>query len=198
MYRTLLVGVWLSSGRSNVKVPHLALQGVSTEFVLIETHREGNVPHVARNVWLSGFQMFVLFEVVINEPTFPLSHTSNVRYIAFSMRTNTLLTPSKVRAFTSHEFLTLNYIGVRSQLENQRKCNVRYIAFPKCIRKIRIIRVQNIRHLRAGCPARRACEKTAKYKTLKYCTFQKKFVTLQPVRCSVRLRFRLIIRKYNI
>ena len=48
MYRTLLVGVWLSSGRSNVKVPHLALQGVSTEFVLIETHREGNVPHVAR------------------------------------------------------------------------------------------------------------------------------------------------------
>ena len=26
-------------------------------------------------VWLSGFQMFVLFEVVINEPTFPLSHT---------------------------------------------------------------------------------------------------------------------------
>ena len=99
------------------------LQGVSTEFVLIETHREGDVPHVA----------------------------SNVRYIAFSMRTNTLLTPSKVRAFTSHEFLTLNYIGVRSQLENQRKCNVRYIAFPKCIRKIRIIRVQNIRHLRAGC-----------------------------------------------
>ena len=48
MYRTLLVGVWLSSGRSNVKVPHLALQGVSTEFVLIETHREGYVPHVAR------------------------------------------------------------------------------------------------------------------------------------------------------
>ena len=47
MYRTLLVGVWLSSGRSNVKVPHLALQGVSTEFVLIETHRKGNVPHVA-------------------------------------------------------------------------------------------------------------------------------------------------------
>ena len=38
-------------------------------------------------VWLSGFQMFVLFEVVINEPTFPLSHTptSNVRYIALSM-----------------------------------------------------------------------------------------------------------------
>ena len=35
MYRTLLVGVWLSSGRSNVKVPHLALQGVSKEFVLI-------------------------------------------------------------------------------------------------------------------------------------------------------------------
>ena len=26
-------------------------------------------------VWLSGFQMFVRFEVVINEPTFPLSHT---------------------------------------------------------------------------------------------------------------------------
>ena len=39
MYRTLLVGVWLSSGRSNVKVPHLALQGVSTEFVLIEKVR---------------------------------------------------------------------------------------------------------------------------------------------------------------
>ena len=57
-------------------------------------------------VWLSGFQMFVLFEVVINEPTFPLSHTptSNVRYIAFSMRTNTLLTPSKVRyiSFLGH------------------------------------------------------------------------------------------------
>ena len=30
-----------------MKVPHLALQGVSTEFVLIETHREGDVPHVA-------------------------------------------------------------------------------------------------------------------------------------------------------
>ena len=29
-------------------VPHLALQGVSTEFVLIETYRKGNVPHVAR------------------------------------------------------------------------------------------------------------------------------------------------------
>ena len=26
-------------------------------------------------VWLSGFQMFVLFEVVIKEPTFLLSHT---------------------------------------------------------------------------------------------------------------------------
>ena len=64
---------------------------------------ERNVPHVACNVWLSGFQMFVLFEVVINEPTFPLSHTpkSNVRYIAFSMRTNTLLTPSKTR-YISH------------------------------------------------------------------------------------------------
>ena len=36
---------------------------------------ERNVPHVARNVWLSGFQIFVLFELVINEPTFPLSHT---------------------------------------------------------------------------------------------------------------------------
>ena len=36
---------------------------------------ERNVPHVASYVWLSGFQMFVLFEVVINEPTFPLSHT---------------------------------------------------------------------------------------------------------------------------
>ena len=52
-------------------------------------------------VWLSGFQMFVLFEVVINKATFPLSHTptSNVRYIALSMRTNTLLTPSKARYF---------------------------------------------------------------------------------------------------
>ena len=41
-------------------------------------------------VWLSGFQMCVLFEVVINEPTYPLSHTrtSNVRYIAFSMNFN--------------------------------------------------------------------------------------------------------------
>ena len=27
------------------------------------------------HVWLIDFQMFVLFEVVINEPTFPLSHT---------------------------------------------------------------------------------------------------------------------------
>ena len=32
-------------------------------------------------VWLSGFQMFVLFEVVINEPTFPLSHTSKQRAV---------------------------------------------------------------------------------------------------------------------
>ena len=71
MYRTLLVGVWLSSGRSNVKEPHLALQGVSTEFVLIETHRKGTEPHVA----------------------------SNVRNIAFSMRTNTLLTQIKARYF---------------------------------------------------------------------------------------------------
>ena len=54
-------------------------------------------------MWLSGFQMFVLFEVVIKEPTFPLSHTptSNVRYIAFSMRKNTLLTLSKAR-YISH------------------------------------------------------------------------------------------------
>ena len=52
-------------------------------------------------VCLSGFQIFVLFEVVINESTFPLSHTptSNVRYIAFSMRINTLLIPSKARYF---------------------------------------------------------------------------------------------------
>ena len=56
---------------------------------------ERNVPHLACKVWISGFQMFVLIEVVINEPTFPLSHTptSNVRYIAFSMRTNPVLTP---------------------------------------------------------------------------------------------------------
>ena len=60
-------------------------------------------------VWLSGFQMFVLFEVVINEPIFPLSHTptSNVRYIAFSMRTNTLLTPIKAR-YISHLGYTPN------------------------------------------------------------------------------------------
>ena len=71
---------------------------------------ERNVPHVARNVWLSCFQMFVLFEVVINESTFLLSKqravhcifnenehrthtlTSNVRYIAFPMKTSTVLT----------------------------------------------------------------------------------------------------------
>ena len=60
-------------------------------------------------VWLSGFQMFVLFEVVINEPIFSLSHppTSNVRYIAFSMRTNTLLTPIKAR-YISHLGYTPN------------------------------------------------------------------------------------------
>ena len=43
--------------------------------ILWRLELKSNVPHVARNVWLSGFQMFVLFEVVINEPTFPLSHT---------------------------------------------------------------------------------------------------------------------------
>ena len=32
-------------------------------------------------------------------------------------------------------------------------------------------------------------EKSMKYSTLNSCTFQNKFVTLQPVRCSVRLRF---------
>ena len=64
----------------------------------VRSHCKRNVPHVARNVWLSGFQMFVLIanamyrtllatcgsavfqmfvliEIVINEPTFPLSHT---------------------------------------------------------------------------------------------------------------------------
>ena len=53
-------------------------------------------------VWLSGFQMFVLFEVVINEPTFPLSHTptSNVRYIAFSMNFN----ENKLRTHTYIKF----------------------------------------------------------------------------------------------
>ena len=53
-------------------------------------------------VWLSGFQMFVLFEVVINEPTFPLSHTptSNVRYIAFSMSFN----ENKLRTHTYIKF----------------------------------------------------------------------------------------------
>ena len=64
MYRTLLVGVWLSSGRSNVKVPHLALQGVSTEFVLIETHREGNVPHVAR-VAQRNYRYIYLFNILM-------------------------------------------------------------------------------------------------------------------------------------
>ena len=61
-----------------------------------------NVPHVACNVWLSGFQMFVLFEVVINEPTFPLSHTptNNVRYIAFSMNFN----ENKLRTHTYIKF----------------------------------------------------------------------------------------------
>ena len=61
-----------------------------------------NVPHVARNVRLSGFQMFVLFEVVINEPTFPLSHTptNNVRYIAFSMSFN----ENKPRTHTYNKF----------------------------------------------------------------------------------------------
>ena len=61
-----------------------------------------NVPHVACNVWLSGFQMFVLFEVVINEPTFPLSHTptSNVRYIPFSMSFN----KNKLRTHTYIKF----------------------------------------------------------------------------------------------
>ena len=63
---------------------------------------ERNVPHVARNVRLSGFQMFVLFEVVINEPTFPLSHTptNNVRYIAFSMSFN----ENKLRTHTYNKF----------------------------------------------------------------------------------------------
>ena len=51
---------------------------------------------------LCGFQMFVLFEVVINEPTFPLSHTptNNVRYIAFSMSFN----ENKLRTHTYIKF----------------------------------------------------------------------------------------------
>ena len=101
MYRTLLVGVWLSSGRGNVKVPHLALQGVSTEFVLIETHRKGNVPHVASNVWLSGFQMFVLSEVVINEPTFPLNHTLQQRAVHCFFYENKHLTHTNQGALLS-------------------------------------------------------------------------------------------------
>ena len=53
-------------------------------------------------VWLSGFQMFVLFEVVINEPTFPLSHTptNNVRCIAISMSFN----ENKLRTHTYIKF----------------------------------------------------------------------------------------------
>ena len=57
MYRTLLVGVWLSSGRSNVKVPHLALQGVSTEFLLI------------------GYILFCVISMILTP--------SKVRYISF-------------------------------------------------------------------------------------------------------------------
>lgn len=56
--------------------------------------------------------------------------------------------------------LTLNYIGVRSQLENQRKCNVRHTTFPMTnakIRKIRIIRVQ--KHPTPTSAPHRACEK---------------------------------------
>ena len=50
-------------------------QRVAQRFSDVCTHCKRNVPHVARNVWSNGYQMFVLFEVVINEPTFPLSHT---------------------------------------------------------------------------------------------------------------------------
>ena len=65
----------------------------------VRSHCKRNVPHVARNVWLSDFQMFVLFEVVINEPTFPRSHTLQQRAVhCLAMGTNSLLTRCKQRA----------------------------------------------------------------------------------------------------
>ena len=42
------------------------LARVAQRFSDVCTHCKRNVPHVARNVWLSGFQMFVLIEIVIN------------------------------------------------------------------------------------------------------------------------------------
>ena len=69
MYRTLLVGVWLSSGRSNVKVPHLAWCEYG-----VRSHSKRNVPHVARNVWLSEITDIITFSIYYCIP-FPLSHT---------------------------------------------------------------------------------------------------------------------------
>ncbi|MDY4740940.1 MAG: hypothetical protein SO293_06545, partial [Alloprevotella sp.] len=46
-------------------------------------------------VWLSGFQMFVRFEVVINEPTFPLSHTLQATCGTLRLQCESVLSSSK-------------------------------------------------------------------------------------------------------
>ena len=63
MYRTLLVGVWLSSGRSNVKVPHLAWceYGVRSQWrwhiAFANELLKFAEPHVASNVRYIAFSM---------------------------------------------------------------------------------------------------------------------------------------------
>ena len=48
--------------RSHCKsnVPHVARNVWLSDFQMFVLICKSNVPHVARNVWLSGFQMFVL------------------------------------------------------------------------------------------------------------------------------------------
>ena len=71
---------------------------------------QGNVPHVARNVWPNDILEFVLIEelhstntpIIYKHLLFAEPHVaSNVRYIAFPLSTNSLLTPCLEEAFTS-------------------------------------------------------------------------------------------------
>ena len=70
MYRSLLVGVWLSSGRSNVKVPHLA----RCEYKVC-SHCYANLKSQKNCFWI-------------------------ISWYVLSMSTNTLLTPCKARCGT--------------------------------------------------------------------------------------------------
>ena len=128
------VGMYYITRRGgNVKVPHLAVQGVSTEFVLI-ARQEGvctprwvrclfslfsNVPHVACNVWvrsLFSLKRWGCVKYRINTDLFLSTQP---------MSTNSVLTPCKQGAVLSRYSMALQW---ERTLYSHVASNVRYIS----------------------------------------------------------------------